>query len=70
MMSDAYLRGNPQMVRMFGGEEGMKHFKAAVEKCTACGECVERCPYHLAIPELMPGKVAYFEDVMAKLNNT
>jgi hypothetical protein len=69
MQSDAYLRGNSRAVYQFGGEEGLKNFKAAVEKCTECGECIERCPYSLPIPELMPGKVAFFEEVWAKLTS-
>lgn len=69
MQSDAYLRGNSRAVYQFGGEEGLKNFKAAVEKCTECGECIERCPYSLPIPELMPGKVAFFEEVWAEFTN-
>ncbi|MDA8139166.1 MAG: aldo/keto reductase [Desulfobacteraceae bacterium] len=30
-----------------------KNAMATVEKCTQCGECVKRCPYDLAIPELL-----------------
>jgi predicted aldo/keto reductase-like oxidoreductase len=26
---------------------------SAARKCTACGECLERCPYHLPIPDLI-----------------
>ena len=26
---------------------------AAAPKCTACGQCLERCPYELPIPELI-----------------
>jgi predicted aldo/keto reductase-like oxidoreductase len=69
MQSDAYIRGNARAVYQFGGEEGLNNFKAAVEKCTECGECIERCPYSLPIPELMPGKVAFFEEVWAKLTS-
>ena len=67
MMSDAYLRGNPGAVMMFGGKEGLNSFKAAVEQCTSCEECVERCPYDLPIPELMPKKLEFFEEVLSKL---
>jgi len=67
MMSEAYLRGNPGMVLMFGGEKGLQNFKDALERCTSCGECVERCPYDLPIPELMPKKVAFFAEVLADL---
>ena len=66
MMSEAYIRGDSRMVFMFGGKDGLTAFKTAVEKCTSCGECVERCPYDLAIPDLMPGKVEFFEEVWNK----
>ena len=40
-------------------------FEAAmgcVEKCTECGECMERCPYHLPIPDLLRENVVLFQD--------
>ena len=67
MMSDAYLRGNPGAVQMFGGKQGLDNFKAAIEECTHCEECVERCPYDLPIPDLLPKKLEYFEEVLLKL---
>ncbi len=67
MMSDAYLRGSPRMVQMFGGQAGLDSFKTAVEQCTSCEECVERCPYDLPIPELLPRKLEFFEEVLSKL---
>lgn len=70
MMSDAYLRGDPNTVRMFGGAEGLKKFKADIERCTKCEECVSRCPYNLPIPDLLPEKVAYFEKVLMQLGGT
>jgi len=70
MMSDAYLRGDPRTVAMFGAAEGLKRFKAAIELCTRCEECVERCPYHLPIPDLLPEKVAFFEKVLMQLGGT
>ena len=67
MMSEAYIRGNANMVFMFGGAEGLKRFKEALERCTNCGQCVERCPYDLPIPDLMPKKVTLFEEVLAQV---
>ncbi len=67
MMSDAYLRGDPRMAAMFGGENGLKFFRSKVEECTACGTCVERCPYDLPIPDLMPGKLDFFQEVLLSL---
>lgn len=63
MMSDAYIKGNKGAAFMFGGKAGLAHFKSAVDRCTQCGECAARCPYQLAIPDLLPEKVAYFEKV-------
>ncbi len=63
MMSDAYLKGDPRAAFMFGGKEGLAHFKNAVEECTQCGECAERCPYDLPIPDLLPEKVGFFEKI-------
>ena len=37
----------------------------AIEKareCTECEECVERCPYDLAIPELLKKNIAFWEE--------
>jgi len=61
MMSDAYIKGNSRAVFMFGGKRGLTHFEAAVDRCTQCGECADRCPYNLPIPEQLPEKVAFFE---------
>ena len=38
---------------------------AKVETCTRCGTCVERCPYGLAIPDLLPQKVAEYRRILA-----
>jgi predicted aldo/keto reductase-like oxidoreductase len=67
MMSDAYLRGNARMAAMFGGEKGLEFFRSKVEQCTVCGTCVERCPYDLPIPDLMPGKLDFFQEVLDSL---
>jgi predicted aldo/keto reductase-like oxidoreductase len=39
-------------------------FKTVVEKarnCTECGDCMERCPYQLSIPELIKTNLAWFD---------
>ncbi|NLE77290.1 MAG: aldo/keto reductase, partial [Chloroflexi bacterium] len=43
--------------------------KEAMEKardCLACGECVERCPYKLSIPEVIRGNLALYEQRLAE----
>ena len=32
-----------------------------VRNCTECGECVKRCPYNLAIPEMLKKHLALYE---------
>ncbi len=34
----------------------------SVEKCEDCGECIERCPYDLAIPDLLKENLALYND--------
>lgn len=37
-----------------------------VDNCTECGECLEKCPYSLPIPEIINENKDYFEDFVAK----
>jgi predicted aldo/keto reductase-like oxidoreductase len=37
-----------------------------VDNCNECGECLERCPYSLPIPEVIRENKEYFEDLVAK----
>ena len=34
------------------------------ENCTECGECMERCPYDLPIPELIKNNIEWFKEQM------
>jgi predicted aldo/keto reductase-like oxidoreductase len=39
--------------------------KAAIEKarsCSACGECLERCPYNLPIPDLIADNLRWLDE--------
>ena len=38
----------------------------SVEKCEDCGECVEKCPYDLPIPELLKENLALYNDFKEK----
>jgi predicted aldo/keto reductase-like oxidoreductase len=47
--------------RFFSGR-----FPRTVEKavtCLECGDCEERCPYHLPIREMLVENVAYYESI-------
>jgi predicted aldo/keto reductase-like oxidoreductase len=37
-----------------------------VEKCEDCGECVEKCPYDLSIPDLLKENLALYNDFTKK----
>ena len=34
---------------------------ATVENCVECGECVERCPYDLPIPDMLKENVDIYK---------
>ncbi|MFC1858706.1 aldo/keto reductase [Thermodesulfobacteriota bacterium] len=38
---------------------------AGVENCIECGECIEKCPYDLPIPDLLKENLALFKDFLA-----
>jgi hypothetical protein len=49
--------------RMSGGIS-VQFLKVPMEstlKCTGCGECIERCPYELPIPEILKRNYDLFE---------
>lgn len=37
-----------------------------VDKCTECGECLDKCPYSLQIPDLLKEHQAYFKSLAEK----
>ncbi|WP_028315851.1 aldo/keto reductase [Desulfatibacillum aliphaticivorans] len=39
---------------------------SGIEECTQCGECAERCPYGLPVPELLAENLALFRELEAK----
>jgi len=50
-------------VKRFSAKQLLSMSKASVEtaeKCVDCGECVEKCPYHLPIPEMLKENVEIF----------
>jgi len=40
----------------------------SVKNCTGCGECIERCPYELPIPEMLKANYDFYEKHLAELN--
>jgi predicted aldo/keto reductase-like oxidoreductase len=56
--------GYPIVASRMSGEVSVQFLKAPMEstlKCTGCGECVERCPYELPIPEILKKNYDLFE---------
>jgi predicted aldo/keto reductase-like oxidoreductase len=43
-----------------------KEAVASVEQCAECGECVEKCPYHLPVPEMLKENAETFKKFMAE----
>ncbi len=37
-----------------------------VESCTECGECIERCPYDLPIPEMLRENLALYQEALRR----
>lgn len=35
------------------------------EECTECNQCIERCPYHLSIPQLLKENLVYYRELEA-----
>jgi predicted aldo/keto reductase-like oxidoreductase len=44
-------------------------FVKSAEKCVKCGECEQKCPFHLPIREMMDENVAFYEDQLKKRRN-
>lgn len=60
------LHGRSIIRRMGAGrwkEWGAVEVIASADLCTECGECLEKCPYELPIPELIREAVAYYRTV-------
>ena len=43
-----------------------KHRVATVENCVECGECVERCPYDLPIPDMLRENVEIYKKFLSE----
>jgi predicted aldo/keto reductase-like oxidoreductase len=49
--------------RVFGGWG--RALIARAETCIVCGECASRCPYHLAVPEMLAENAQWYSEQMA-----
>jgi predicted aldo/keto reductase-like oxidoreductase len=61
--------GFPTMVKRFGAETALAISEKAMqgaESCTACGQCIERCPYDLPIPELLQQNLALYREQVCR----
>ena len=45
-----------------------KEAVSSVEQCVECGECVERCPYALPVPEMLKENVEIFRKFLTEHN--
>ena len=63
MVSGSFAKRLPPE-RIFAGRFGEMLEKAA--SCTECGDCEERCPYHLPIREMIAERVRWFQEEKQK----
>jgi predicted aldo/keto reductase-like oxidoreductase len=74
-ISIQHVIGIKEIIKRFGPMlEEIKWLLDIMEKarnCTKCGECLERCPYQLPIPDLIEEKLAWYDNQKesAKLNS-
>ncbi|MBE0616817.1 MAG: aldo/keto reductase [Proteobacteria bacterium] len=64
-----YALGFPTMVKRFGRETALtlgEKVMESAECCTACGACLERCPYDLPIPELLQENLALYREEVGR----
>ena len=62
-----FVVGLKSIIKRFGpGAQEVGWMKALIEKarnCSECGECLERCPYQLPIPDLIKENLAWYDSL-------
>jgi predicted aldo/keto reductase-like oxidoreductase len=48
LIKSQMLRFTPKQLALMAKES-----VASVEQCADCGECVDKCPYHLPVPDML-----------------
>lgn len=64
------ILGIRSMAKRMGKDILKGRHKDGIEKarnCTECGECMERCPYHLPIPELIKKNIQWVDEQLEAL---
>ena len=66
-ISIQHILGLKTVVKRFGDvAEELDWFQSLVEKarnCSECGDCLQRCPYELPIPDLIKKNLAWFDNL-------
>ncbi len=61
------------LVKRMPWENAVKWMDPATQKareCTECEECLERCPYHLAIPKLLKKSISFWDECKRRAGET
>jgi len=61
------------VVKRMPWQNAVKWMDPAIEKareCTECEECLERCPYNLAIPELLKKNISFWDECKRRAGET
>ena len=40
----------------------------SIESCTACGRCIEKCPYNLPIPDVLREHLDLYREIARRYN--
>jgi predicted aldo/keto reductase-like oxidoreductase len=63
------VMGYRSMAKRFSADVAIRMTRkamATVENCIACGECLEKCPYHIHIPEALQYNLKLYRELLKK----